>query len=565
MADKDFVVKNGIVVNTSFAANSTQMTLGTISASSNGLLANSTIITFGNSSVNVSINTTSFSGSVEKVGGNTVADIRSYSSNADNLTTGTVVSARLPADLLKTSGNFTLTGAIGFSGVTTHTNTLEVRGSTLIVNSSAIWANGAKGTAGQVLSSNSTGGAFWSTAGISGSDTQVQFNDGGNAGASAGFVFNKASNTITLGNTSISATINSTSYSGTAANATKLNNQLASEFYPATTNPFFFANTTNGYTTGATNPFNQNLNTTSGVTFAGITNTEDLRLSRSAATTTGAIYFGASPSTTKSILGNTTNGFEFAGTNISINGQLVLNATNYTTYTVTKTGTGASGDWGINITGVASGGASGVITASAGSTTTPLTVTKTTTGTVASFANNTTTLATLLSSGNLGIGNSAAIAKLHITGPDDATSEIYINGGSKGLRIGANSAQAWIDGVDGSGGTTSYQPLVLGGNGVFFTSSGATKASVNSIAFGVAANIVFNGATNGILFADGTFQKSAAGAVGGGTDKIFWENDITVTSNYTITTGKNAGSFGPITINSGITVTVPSGSVWSIV
>lgn len=55
------------------------------------------------------------------------------------------------------------------------------------------------------------------------------------------------------------------------------------------------------------------------------------------------------------------------------------------------------------------------------------------------------------------------------------------------------------------------------------------------------------------------------GATGGGSDDIFVENGQTVTTNYTITTNKNAMSAGPITINSGITVTVPSGSVWTIV
>lgn len=54
-------------------------------------------------------------------------------------------------------------------------------------------------------------------------------------------------------------------------------------------------------------------------------------------------------------------------------------------------------------------------------------------------------------------------------------------------------------------------------------------------------------------------------AVGGGTDAVFFENDQAVTANYTITSGKNAMSAGPITINSGITVTVPSGSTWVIV
>jgi len=42
-------------------------------------------------------------------------------------------------------------------------------------------------------------------------------------------------------------------------------------------------------------------------------------------------------------------------------------------------------------------------------------------------------------------------------------------------------------------------------------------------------------------------------------------NDLNVTASYTIPTGKNSGTFGPVTINSGVTVTVPSGSVWSIV
>jgi len=54
-------------------------------------------------------------------------------------------------------------------------------------------------------------------------------------------------------------------------------------------------------------------------------------------------------------------------------------------------------------------------------------------------------------------------------------------------------------------------------------------------------------------------------AQGGGTDQIFYENDTTVTTDYTITTGKNAMSAGPISINSGVTVTVPSNSVWTIV
>jgi len=60
-------------------------------------------------------------------------------------------------------------------------------------------------------------------------------------------------------------------------------------------------------------------------------------------------------------------------------------------------------------------------------------------------------------------------------------------------------------------------------------------------------------------------EISGTGASGAGVDKVFWENDLTITTSYTLTTGKNAGTFGPVTIDSGVTVTVPSGSVWSIV
>tara|TARA_Y100000361_G_scaffold11037_1_gene8834 strand:- start:137 stop:1684 length:1548 start_codon:yes stop_codon:yes gene_type:complete len=57
----------------------------------------------------------------------------------------------------------------------------------------------------------------------------------------------------------------------------------------------------------------------------------------------------------------------------------------------------------------------------------------------------------------------------------------------------------------------------------------------------------------------------SAGATGGGSDEVFYENDQAVTTNYTITNGKNAMAAGPITINSGVTVTVGSGETLTIV
>ena len=55
------------------------------------------------------------------------------------------------------------------------------------------------------------------------------------------------------------------------------------------------------------------------------------------------------------------------------------------------------------------------------------------------------------------------------------------------------------------------------------------------------------------------------GATGGGSDDIFYENGQTVTTNYTLSTNKNAVTAGPVTVNSGVTVTIPSGSSWVVV
>ena len=44
-----------------------------------------------------------------------------------------------------------------------------------------------------------------------------------------------------------------------------------------------------------------------------------------------------------------------------------------------------------------------------------------------------------------------------------------------------------------------------------------------------------------------------------------FENAQTIASNYTISTNYNAMSAGTVTINTGVTVTIPTGSRWAIV
>jgi hypothetical protein len=62
----------------------------------------------------------------------------------------------------------------------------------------------------------------------------------------------------------------------------------------------------------------------------------------------------------------------------------------------------------------------------------------------------------------------------------------------------------------------------------------------------------------------GAWGQLGGGATGGGSDEVFVENGVTVTTNYTLSTNKNAESVGPITVNAGIAVTIPSGQRWVI-
>ena len=109
--------------------------------------------------------------------------------------------------------------------------------------------------------------------------------------------------------------------------------------------------------------------------------------------------------------------------------------------------------------------------------------------------------------------------------------------------------------------TTSYGALLSGNlqvNTVYPSADSSYDIGTNSTRF---ANGYFD-----TLYGDGSnLTGVSAGATGGGSDEVFYENSTTVTTSYSITSNKNAMSAGPISINNSVTVTVPSGSVWTIV
>ena len=82
------------------------------------------------------------------------------------------------------------------------------------------------------------------------------------------------------------------------------------------------------------------------------------------------------------------------------------------------------------------------------------------------------------------------------------------------------------------------------------TKSGTQPLEVGDIASGAAIQVVY----------DGTQFQLTSGAGGGAkAGGVFYENSTTLTSNYTLTTGKNAMMAGPLTIDTGVTLTIPSG------
>lgn len=118
--------------------------------------------------------------------------------------------------------------------------------------------------------------------------------------------------------------------------------------------------------------------------------------------------------------------------------------------------------------------------------------------------------------------------------------------------------------LDAADGLVNAVPVPNGG-------TGTSSLTQNNVILGNGTNavqFVAPGASGNVLLSNGTTWQSGpnvSGATGGGTDSVFYLNDQYVTTSYTIPVGKNAVTAGPITINTGATVTVSTDSYWVIV
>ena len=119
-----------------------------------------------------------------------------------------------------------------------------------------------------------------------------------------------------------------------------------------------------------------------------------------------------------------------------------------------------------------------------------------------------------------------------------------------------------LDGIASSATNVTNNNQISNGAG-YVTSSVINSLNASNLSSGTIPDARFPSTLPAV---DGSnLTGISAGATGGGSDEIFYENGQTVTTNYTITNGKNAMSAGPITINSGLTVPVVSGETLTIV
>jgi trimeric autotransporter adhesin len=198
------------------------------------------------------------------------------------------------------------------------------------------------------------------------------------------------------------------------------------------------------------------------------------------------------------------------------------------------------------------------------------------TGTVSGL----TLTGTVTSSGNLTLGGTLAVT------PSDFASQ---------------TANTFLAAPNGSAGTPSFRAIVAadvptlnqnttgtaaGLSATLTIASGGTGQTTATAAFDALAptttkgDLIVSNGTDNVRLGVGTDayvltadSASAAGvkwaAASGGSSNItaqgMWENALTISTNYTITSGNSAMSAGPITIASGVTVTVPSGSRWVVV
>ena len=142
------------------------------------------------------------------------------------------------------------------------------------------------------------------------------------------------------------------------------------------------------------------------------------------------------------------------------------------------------------------------------------------------------------------------------------------------IRNGANNAYISLGDITAAdlGHVKASAPTMTGD--VTCSSTGFLKIPVGTTAQRPGSPAVGQFRWNSTLSKAEIYDGSAFAEVGGGGgatggdnggNAVFWENELTVTHDYSITAARGAGSFGDVTIAAGKTVTIPADSSWTIV
>jgi hypothetical protein len=159
--------------------------------------------------------------------------------------------------------------------------------------------------------------------------------------------------------------------------------------------------------------------------------------------------------------------------------------------------------------------------------------------------------------GNLILGSGCQIEKLYLINNTTTAAKTIKNTTGTGISVPAGSSLFVFN-----NGTNVVEAVnAFGGTGAVLLPVGTTGQQPT----GAPGKIRYNSTNTKFEgYSNGAWSSIGGGATGGGADQVFVENGVTVTTNYTLTTGYNAESVGPISINSGVTVTIPSNQRWVI-
>lgn len=222
------------------------------------------------------------------------------------------------------------------------------------------------------------------------------------------------------------------------------------------------------------------------------------------------------------------------------------------------------------------------------------------TGTVALTSNptftGTTAVATLTASGDITGSKTISGRLLSASQTVSIDQYLYMGGtgqaklpvGSTAQRAGAFSGVGQISGttltitnvtagsiyigatITGTGVTSGTRVTDFltgsGGIGTYTVDTSQTVAAGTSIADSPIIGMIRYNSTNSAFEGYGAsgWAGIGGGATGAGGDEVFILNSQIITTSYTIPSGKNASSTGPLTVNGSVTITIPSGSRWVI-